>query len=94
MRFRSWLQGGREEELLARAALREQRQSLRPAAETSSTSQDVIVVRKEPRGSYMEFGTRVGGLLSLYSGFSALSAAELLFWAVRVVFRTRVQETQ
>ena len=71
-------------ELLGRTAI----------VEISMTSQDVIVVRKEPRGSYMEFGTRVGGLLSLYSGFSALSAAELLFWVVRVVFRTRVQETQ
>ena len=67
------------EELLSRTAV----------VEITMTTADAIVVSKAATGSYMEFGTRIGGLLSLYSGFSALSAAELIFWLIRLVICSR-----
>ena len=51
------------------------------------TSEDVVKVSKRLRWKNIDVITLGGGLLSLYAGFSGLSLAEIVFWAVIAQFR-------
>ena len=50
------------------------------------TGSDVIHLEKTVQGSISGF-TTIGGLLSLYAGFSFLSLAEVSFWTLRILVR-------
>ena len=54
-------------------------------------NEDAIIIQKTTSGDLLSTVTMAGGLFSLYAGFSSLSFAEILFWALRSVIRMLLQ---